>query len=206
VLKRFEDDTNRFFYYDVKNRFIGSNGHAKSLNTESFYYSLETEEFLNKYVETPFSELLQIIDKIDFNSESFNGPIEIEKLVKRFIYSLIARSPQMISETSNHSLFFLLMNPRDQHDYAAQAGIRLAENNNILQDYFVTFAVNKSQTPFILSMYGLYSFSYNRIPTVILPVSPKIAIMLVHSEGRAFFIKDNVVSMLLITESEKTKF
>ena len=62
LLARFENEQHKFFYYDVKKRFIGTNGHAKSTNTEYGYYPNEIEELLNNELEQPFSRILQFID------------------------------------------------------------------------------------------------------------------------------------------------
>ena len=204
VLKRFEDAKNKFYYYDIKKRIIGSNGHAKSINTELGYFSPAVEEFLNNYVEKPFSDLLKKIDKIDFDSASFFVPSETNETVKRFMYSLMARSQQMLTETKNNSVFFQFMSSKNQHDYAVGEGIRLAVESNILRDYFITFAVNKSPISFVLPMMGLYSIRINNIGTSFLPISPQLSIVLVNREGKDALTKNGLISMFLITESDKT--
>ena len=80
-------------------------------------------------------------------------------------------------------------------------GLRLAGKSGFLDDYFVTFAVNRSQTPFILPMCGLYNFEINGIGTVFLPISPELSIVLVKNEGKELLIKNNIVSMYLVTDS-----
>lgn len=207
VLKRFENKNNNFYYYDVRKGFIGSNGHAKSLNTELGYYSANTEAFLNKNVEKPFSDLLQKIDKIDFSSPSFDMTTEMDGVVKRFIYSLVVRSPQMIEATNRNSVFYQFLPLQEQHDYAVEAGLFFADNSGLLDDYFVTFAVNRSQTPFVLPMCGLYNFKINKIGTAFLPISPELSIALVKNNGKELMIKNNMIAMFLITDrNQATRF
>ena len=67
VLKRFEDKNHRFYYFDVKGGFIGNNGHSGKINTKQGFYSKEAEEFLNKNIEKPFSELFEVIDGISID-------------------------------------------------------------------------------------------------------------------------------------------
>ncbi len=201
VLKRFENNSKRFYYYDVRKGIIGSNGYAKSINTVLGYYSQETEDYLRDYIETPFSELLCQIDKIDFDALPFSVPPETDALVKRFVYALISRSPQMIDELNKQSYFFKYLSTQSQHNIAASEGIALAEKRNILGDYFVTFAVNTTLMPFILPMCGLYNFKYNGIDTVFLPVSPQICIALVNKNGADFFIQNGAGIMLLVSDS-----
>ena len=203
VLKRFENQNERFYYYDVKKGIIGNNGHARSINTEFGYYSQNTEGFLRDYIETPFSELLCQIDRIDFDSVPFSKPSDFDVRVKRFIYALISRSPQMMSGIKKSSFFFQLLPDRDQHDYAAAKGIELAEQLNVFGDYFVTFAVNKSTMRFILPMCGLYNFKYNEIDTLFLPVSPWLSIALVKNDGAGLFIRGDEAAMFLISDNNQ---
>lgn len=202
LLKRFENKNHCFYYYDVEKRFIGSNGHAKSLNTELGYYSQETETFLNKHIEKPFSALLQAIDAIDFDAPDFSINSEVDRIVKRFIYALIARSPQMIKSTNEHSVFYQFLPLQEQHDYAAEEGILLAEKNNLLGNFFATFSVNRAQTPFILPMCGLYDCLINGIHVSILPISLELAVVLVESKGKESLVKTGMVNMYLINEDK----
>ena len=119
VLKRFENNSKRFYYYDVRKGIIGSNGYAKSINTVLGYYSQETEDYLRDYIETPFSELLCQIDKIDFDALPFSVPPETDALVKRFVYALISRSPQMIDELNKQSYFFKYLSTAKPTQYCS---------------------------------------------------------------------------------------
>lgn len=203
VLKRFENESKRFYYYDVKKGIIGDDGHAKSINTELGYFSQETENYLSNYVEKPFFELLRQIDKIDFDSLPFSVPPETDTLVKRFVYALISRSPLMIDAVNESSLFYQFLPTQNQHDVAAEGGIELAEKLNVFGDYFVTFTLNRTLIPFILPMCGLYNFKFSGIDTVFLPISPQICITLVKNDGSDLFIKDGVRKMLLVADGSQ---
>lgn len=200
LLKRFENKNHCFYYYDVKKGVIGSNGHAKSLNTELGYYSAEVEEYLNNYVETPLSDLLSQIDCINFDASSFDMPPKIAVLIRRFIYSLIARSPKMIPEIKKKSIYYQFLAPQAQHDYAVCEGMSIAENMGILNDWFVTFAVNKTTTPFVLPMFGIYNFKYESVDMALLPISPYKSILLVKNDGLRLFLHDGILSMILIVD------
>ena len=80
----------------------------------------------------------------------------------------------------------------------------MAVESNILRDYFITFAVNKSPISFVLPMMGLYSIRINNIGTSFLPISPQLSIVLVNREGKDALTKNGLISMFLITESDKT--
>lgn len=72
LLKRFHNADNHFFYFDVVKRMIGSNGNARSINTESGYYSQEMEDYLRDNIETPLGILLGLIDENRFDKETFS--------------------------------------------------------------------------------------------------------------------------------------
>ena len=201
MLKRFENENQSFFYYDIKKGFIGSKGHAKTFYTELGYYSEDTERYLSSQIETPFSNLLRIIDCIDFDSESFPISSELDKNVKQFIYALISRSPIMVSGIKKSSEFYRnYLSVQKQHDYAVKKGIELAKELHVFDGFFVTFAINKSPMPFVLPMCGLYNFKYNQIEMAFLPISPHVAIALVENKGITMFAHDHIISMLLIAE------
>ena len=71
LLARFENECHSFFYYDVKKGFIGSNGHAKSMNTEHGYYPDEVEKLLSDEIEKPFSQVLKLKCTRDFGQLEF---------------------------------------------------------------------------------------------------------------------------------------
>ena len=202
LLKRFENEKNFFYYYSVENAFIGNGGHSKTFYTERGYYSQTTEEYLNKYAEKPFSELLSIVDNIDFDSPAIPVSPEIDKVVKRFIYALISRSPQMVSGIHEHSLFYKYLPSQEQHDIAAEGGIELAEKLSVLGDYSVTFAYNKTAQPLVLPMCGIYNFRIHKVDTVFLPISPNLSIALVKKDGIDNLIQNGAVFIFHIIDSD----
>lgn len=200
VLKRFENQNHSFYYYDVEKDIIGSNGHAKTTNTQFGYYSEEVEKYLNDNIEMPFAKVLQFVDKTDFDGSSFFWNSEFSKNVKSFIYTLMVRDPKMLKSINDHSVFFQFFNKQSQHDYAVIEGIRQAHLEDPFKAYTVTFSVNKTHKPFVLPMCGLYEYKLMDAIHVNLPVTPKIAITLVEPKGASGLLKNNVVSMYAIEE------
>lgn len=202
VLQRFENSQKSFFYFDVVKKIIGTNGHAKSINTEKGYYSKDTEDFLNNEIENPFSRMLQAIDQINFDESTFQLDNNLNRSIKSFIYALIARDPIFFSGIKQNSVLYQLLPEQNQHDYAAVEGIQLALENGYFGSYHVTFTINKTTKPFVLPICGIYDYEMNGIKHINLPISSQVAITLIEPKGITSVLHDDVTSMYLI-EKEK---
>ena len=205
LLARFENEQHKFFYYDVKKRFIGTNGHAKSTNTEYGYYPNEIEELLNNELEQPFSRILQFIDSVDLDTQHFTMTTIDENNIKQFLTSFIVRSPLFIDDLNKNSVFFQLFNIADQHAIAITQGFAEAQKQMFFDDYRITLTVNKSTIPFILPICGLYEYSLNGYTHINLPVSPKIAITMIESAGIHSIEKNGLIHLYLINQEKHTK-
>ena len=199
LLRRFHNDKTRFCYYDVKGRFIGTKGTAEATNTEFGYFSIEIEHFLRDKIETPFGKILAYIDGIDFEQEYFPMTPDFEQSTRAFIYSLMSRDPAMVNEMNENSFFSQFLPTQFRHDYAAINGIALAKQNKLLSEYILTFLVNRTDIPFVLPIAGLYDYNLNGHSVINLPISPKIAICLVHEGYSDRLIHDDgTVSMFMV--------
>ena len=202
LLARFENERNSFFYYDVKKGFIGTNGHAKSMNTEHGYYPYEVEKLLSDEIEKPFSQVLKFIESLDLEKPFFTMTSTVDINTKQFMASLMIRSPLFMDSINKNSVFFQFFSPTDQHTLAISQGIMEAEKQRVFDSFRVTFTVNKTEKPFILPISGLYSYSLNGYEHVSLPVSPRIAITLIENAGIPFIEKDGITRMYLIAEGK----
>lgn len=200
VLKRFENQNHRFYYYDVEKGIIGSNGHAKTTNTQFGYYSEEVEKYLNDNIEAPFAKVLQFVDNTDFDELGFVISPEFQYNVKSFVYALIARDPSITSKVDEYSIFWHLLSAQDQHNYAAIQGINLAQESGFFDPFIVTFSVNKTKKPFVLPMCGIYSYILHDAIHVNLPVSPQVAITLVEQKCMTELINDDIAAMYAVEE------
>lgn len=204
LLKRFHNASNKFFYYDVVGSFIGNNGTAESTNTELGYYSIETENYFRDNIETPFGEIISYVEKIGFEKETFSIDSNIRDTVKNFLYALIARSPSLVNSMSEESDFIQLLPERNRHDYVAKVGIGIAKEQGVFSEYIVTFIINRTDVPFVLSVDGLYNYRLNEYHVINLPISPTAAIALIH-EGYSSRVlhEDGAISIFEINEPEK---
>lgn len=200
LLKRFHNDKNLFCYYDVVGGFVGTKGSADSTNTELGYYSKEMEDFLRDRVETPFGAILAYIDKVDFDQDSFLMTSDFDEATRNFIHALMARDPIMAEEANEQSVFLQFLPEQVRHDLAARSGIAIAKRNKMFEEYTLTFLVNRTEIPFVLPLAGIYNYSLNGHSVINLPVSPKIAICLVHKDyDRRMIREDGCILMFEVT-------
>ena len=198
LLSRFENEYHSFFYYDVEKGLIGTNGHAKSMNTEHGYYPDVIEKYFSNELEQPFSKFLRRVDSLDINKPSFAMTNLDETNIKQFFISLIVRSPLLIDGIKENSVFFPFYSPTDQHTIAISQGI--IESQKIFDNYHATFTVNITSKPFILPICGIYNYKLNGYMHISLPVSPKIAITLIESSGFYSIKREGIYGLYQINQ------
>ncbi len=197
ILSRFENEKHGLYYYDIIGGYI-AHGHARTINTEKGYFSESVEKILNNVIEQPFSRLLHYIDKIDFDSIGFHLENGFEETTKSFLNALLARSPNTYNTLKKSSIFLQLLNQQSQHDLSVLTSIREAEKIDFFKDYFPTFTVNRTQTPFVLSVCGFYWFNNGK--NINFPISPQLAISLVNEEILTRLIKDDMIRMYVVNK------
>lgn len=180
LLRRFHNKYNGFWYYDVPGGFISKNGTAKSTNTEIGYYSESVEHYLRDEIETPFSRILEYLDAVDFDKDTFSVESSIYEAILNFFYALMVRNPSMVDEMRGTGVYFQFLSKQEQHDCAVVNGMKIARKSELLSDYVLTFFINKTSVPFVLGVGGLYSYALNGHSAVNLPISPQFAIALIH--------------------------
>lgn len=174
ILKRFEVK-GRFYYYDVEKDIFGSKGHSKSHNTEKGYYSRETEQFLSDEIESSLGVILSGIDKTDRQSTYLPVFPDFDTTIKDYLYSLLSRDPQMIRRVRKESVFFQFASEQSQHDIAVTRGILIAREKGLFKEYTAALAVNRTDIPFVLPIFGICSMGMNGFNCLILPLAPFFA-------------------------------
>ena len=193
VLKRFENQHHQYYYYDVKQGFIGSHGHAGSTNTQLGFYSRETEELLNANVEKPFSDLFRIVDEISVDPPRGHIDSIFDYTAKRFVYALVARNPDNIDRIMEYPFFTDYLTPQQLRDAGMMLGLAAEAERDFLADYGTTVAVNTTDIPFILPTCGVYFMRMGNIEHIVLPLSPKKAIVFVEPNGKDTVIHEGIV-------------
>ncbi|MBE6813385.1 MAG: DUF4238 domain-containing protein [Ruminococcaceae bacterium] len=203
LLKRFHNKHNHFYYYDIEKQFIGEKGTAKSINTEYGYYSIDMEHYLRDNIEAPFGEVISFLEKDSFKSETLCVPSDFQITIKNFLYALIARGPKFENQMNEAEELLQYLTPQEQHDVVAYKGINIAKKYDLLSDFIVTFMINETDIPFVLSMDGLYGYSFNNYLVINLPISPKSTVSLFHkSYSNRIEQKDGSLSMFQINKEE----
>jgi len=200
VLKRFENLHHKFFYYDVKNNRIGNNGHAGSINTSRGFFSKEIEIFLNANVEKPLSNLFSIIDEISIDPPKGHIDSKFDYVAKRFVYALLSRNPDKVDSICDYPSIADALSPQQFRDIGAVLGLAAEIKKNQLDSYGTTIAVNSTIMPFVLPTCGAYYMKIRDIEHVVLPVSPKKAIVFVEEKGKDEIICDGIVHPYSITD------
>ena len=194
VLKRFEKD-HLICYYDVSKAFIGTKGHAKSINTELGYYSAETEEFFGCNIETPLGKLLKAVDRFDLCKFGFSINSEFDIHIKTYAYSLIGRSPRIKLELD-------CLPEQIQRDFTAVVSTFYNEIEDAFSQYTTTLVINKSAKKFVLPTLGMYYKNMWGYDHLVLPITPDVAVILVPPEAKDKVFHDGFLSVYKI-ESEK---
>ena len=176
ILKRFVNDQNYFYHYDVVSGII-SKGFPKSLNTQLNFYSSDMEKLLSKNIEEPFSKIAKFIDQIGCENTTFYINQEQYNAILNYARSLLVRNPSLIEEAKKASNFSSLLKSEDQNSIAIYYGFQKAKEDKLFSDYFPTFLINKTSTPFVLPLLGMYEYIEEDEKKVVLPIDKFSAIM-----------------------------
>lgn len=176
VLLNFEKN-HRLAYYDVEQNFVGKNGHASSINTKPGYYDESIEKDLNRNFETPFSEILNEINKIDINNPKWISNDNKNKIIIDFCVSLLIRNPYIKAK----DVFppYAIYDKAQENDLMIAMGLQVIDES-MMQNYFATLTFNKTTIPFVLPVSGLVAIPFvNEEERILFPVTPQIAITLI---------------------------
>lgn len=202
VLRQFEDEKHFVYFLNLKEGWIQKT-HAESINTEEGYYSKEVEHFLRDNIETPFGQILKFINSIDPKAPEFTMTNDKKVVMRRFVYALVSRSREMVAKIHQTSLFAQFMPERDQHDWAAVAGIREAAKRRLFEDWEITFMENHTTVPFVLPLCGTYSYKYNGDLFLNIPVTPHYTITFIPKAAAHKYIQGNTMRLFKIAEPDQ---
>lgn len=202
VLKQFADENHFVYFLNLQQGWI-QNSHAESINTKVDYYSEDVEHFLRDNIETPLGQILKFIKSIDQKNPAFTMDDNKKTVMKRFVYALIARSPAMLTEMNQTSIFAQFLPERDLHDQAAVIGIAEAHKHRIFEGWEITFTANHTEIPFVLPLCGTYSFSHDGDTVFNVPVTPHYAITFMPQSVVHKYVIDGTMRLLKIVNPEQ---
>ena len=90
------------------------------------------------------------------------------------MFALIARGPSFSNQMNREENFWQAFPAQIQHDFISKNGIIIAQENDLLSEYIVTFMLNKTTIPFVLSMDGIYNYALNGHSVINLPIAPRV--------------------------------
>lgn len=175
ILKNFSNH-GRLFSYDVLERTYSATS-ANKFNTEDNYYSEGIEQQLSQNIERPLGVLVSYLKK-EFASQQLLIKKTHEQTIRKYMSSLMARSPDMLISVYNELIFKIFYTPQQVHDFTVADALNLMQQDNFLNSYKITFLFNRTADEILLASDGFTHFQAGQEVILIIPVSPKIAFLL----------------------------
>lgn len=203
-LKRFENGSNGFYYYDFELDEI-KKGHASSFNTSIGYYSDEIELLLSREIETPFGNVNKIIDK-GVRQDSVHIELKEKDIeaIYRFAESVLWRSEIIETSIKKYSVFYNLLDEQFQRDFRVKYGIDSSGNDLLLYKLLSKFLFfkNITKTPFVLPQGGFGEIVFFDKTCLIMPISPMLIILFFPEEIYTDFFPDNIYKMFILDSTD----
>lgn len=144
----------------------------KECNSQVGFYSEYKEKQLSN-VETFFGDVKKkILRFIKSNDDLKLSPKEVS-IIRLFYRSCMARSQKFVGQIKN-GIIFSNMITGNLNEYIMQE----IENDDLFNDYVPSVIINKTQQNFVLPQKCWYGLRVENFDLVVMPVDPKIAIVL----------------------------
>ena len=143
VLKKFVNQKQQLFYYDISSSTV-KKGYPKSLNTKEDWFDKNTEEFLNKYIESPFKQVLDYIEE-HIDDKPFIISNKATKDIENYFYILHARNPKMCMDAIEYTNLAKYLPEQTQHILMVLSAFEWLKNEKTLEKYFVTYLKNDTK-------------------------------------------------------------
>lgn len=204
VLRHFANEHGGLYYYDCESKRIKRSGAGK-INVIRDYYSDGVEDILNRTIERLFGKVIEVIETIDYEHPNVLFSKEQEKTIREYARALIVRSPKQHKDISDETVFFSELPSQQQHDMATLFGLKYMEDQRFFNNMISTVMVNRTTTPFVLPMIGMYEVSINGERLIIMPVTSKHAILLFSKELSDKVITSNGKILFHLVDEERAK-
>ena len=175
ILKNFTNN-GRLFSYDVIEGTYSTTS-ANQFNTEVNYYSTAMEQQLSQNIERPLGVLVSNLKK-GFDSQQISIKKRHVQTIHNYVYSLLARSPKMLTSVCDKLIFKGFYIPQQIHDFIIASAYNLMQQDNFLNNYKITFLFNHTADEILLASDGYTQYQSGQEIILIVPVSPKIAFWL----------------------------
>lgn len=183
LLKKFENEKNFFYCYDVNSGEI-KKGHAKSLNTEENYYSEDTEKFLSNCIENPMSTIIKAFEKAE--NKKICLPNNYDSIVINYARALICRGQRIKRSVAKNSISYQFLDEQSKNNYNVNAGLYHAEKEGLFDGYSIELLLNRSDIPLVLPLCGIYECHTKYTTFLVIPVTPIYAFILIPGKSEHF--------------------
>jgi len=202
ILKQFVNENKDQYIYDFTCPWV-KKGHPVSINTEKGYYSEHTEQYLNRKVETPIGKTIELLNNENVLKQDVVEIAGLDILAKRYFYSLISRSSMMLEAVDKSSFFFQFFTEQDRHDMAVEYSMEISEKQNLFGEHLITLFENRTEVPFVLPLCGHYTYEFDQAPCIILPLTPRHAIAMIHETATgSFMYGDGIINKLFVSKPD----
>ena len=182
VLKQFtiKEGTlkNKLYLYDFNTKDFRLST-PDGVNTCEGGYRDEVENELSGKIESPLGRLIAFVKSEEFEKQQFSLSKNLNEAIYNYIYALIARSPQMLQQVKEQSIFSDLYTEQDFRSLTVLMGLMTANEEKLFKKYTPTFFMNNSNVPFILPLCGAYAVGNSSGEQWIqMPLTEKVAVRL----------------------------
>ena len=125
------------------------------------------------------------------NRGNIEKPKNFKEAIYQYLYSLITRSPQMLQQVQEQSIFSDLYSEQDFRSLTVLMGLMIANEENFFKKYTPTFFINNSNEPFILPLCGAYDVQTSNGEQLIqLPITERVAIRMIDNRFINNYVND----------------
>jgi hypothetical protein len=180
LLKNFSHKTNgikKVYYLDLHNLEIKEEK-IKILGTEYGYYCEEIESFLSKEVESKIGDIVKLFKEFSHGRvQQMEIPPEQQERIKLFCRFSLIRSNYVLKIVNDTSVVARIIGGLSTNNI-----IPFYDSFDPFEGYISTVLVNKSNVEFVIPRNCVYSVTVKgKGPQYILPLTPKVAFLLIHS-------------------------
>lgn len=181
VLKHFVGASKKFYKWSLDVEYINQST-PKSFNTQEDHYSKFVENLLEKNVETNLGKVIIEIEKQVLEIQRGINYTKIRNVLLQYLYSLLARSPDMLKEVQKELFFGFLFTEQSLHDVAVIESMALMNESKLFEEYEVAIIVNETEIPFVLPNCGVSDTAIdNEGKMFFMPITNKICILFIEN-------------------------
>lgn len=199
LLKRFVDKDILYCINTSNNSIFHSS--ASTYNRELGYYSMYFEKYLSYNYENGLGKLIKKIEPFVYDKEENLILEDIYNIIEKMFRMALFRNPRFIESVNSESLSSILIDGGYDGEHIAMMMEDM--NHNFLKDMKIFIMTNKTSMGLITLKSMISNVSINGYQSMILPLDPKFAIMIVPEEYYKNRIGEYGVNSYMTVEDDK---